>query len=171
MAMHDKVRDVLVPLSEYPNIREGATVRDAFALLRQGNVAGRRFRHILVLGARDQLVGVVGMRDLLKAVFPDYLRATLPGRFEGSLPFYPALSVLWDDTFGADCVLQAAKPIGPHVAPVHTTVAPDDPLTKAAYLMVVADQSMLPVVEEGNLIGVIRVIDVFNHAVEAVLNG
>lgn len=171
MSVHSKVRDVLVPLNEYPHLHEGAAVGDAFALLFEGNASGQRYRHVLVLGERGQLVGVVGLRDLLKAILPDYLRATLPGRYEGNLPAYPALSVLWDDSFDSECGVQAAKPIGPHAAPVPTTVTPDDPLTRATYMMVITEQSMLPVVDGETLVGVVRLVDMFNHAAEVICHG
>jgi CBS domain-containing protein len=166
-----KVRDVLVPLGEYPHLRVDASLRDAFMLMQEGRAQARQYRHLLVIDERDLLVGVLGIRDLLRALFPDYLKATLPGRYEGSLPPYPALSTLWEDSFAAECAAHADKPVGPHLAPVPATVVLDDPLTKAAYLMVVAGENMLPVVEGDRLVGAVRIVDVFARTAEVLLHG
>jgi len=46
-----------------------------------------------------------------------------------------------------------------------------DPITLAAYFMVIHNTSMLPVVDDNRVVGVVRVIDVFNEASKAVLHG
>lgn len=55
------VQDIHVPLSEYPHLAERFTLRDAFALLPVGWTSGRRYRHVLVLKADRQLMGLMGM--------------------------------------------------------------------------------------------------------------
>ncbi len=167
------VQDLLIPLVEYPHIREDSSLRDAFVAIEQGLATGKRFRHVLVLDDKDNLVGLMGMRDILRGVFPDFLRATLPGHSRDAiaLPQYPALALLWQDSFHTQCKEEALKPVKPHMAPVTVTVSPSDPATKAAYLMVFTDSSMLPVVENGSVVGVIRMVDVFNEASKVVLHG
>lgn len=168
-----KVQDLLIPLAEYPHIREDSALRDAFSAIEQGLATGKRFRHVLVLDEKDNLVGLMGMRDILRGVFPDYLRATLPGqtRDANALPQYPALALLWQDSFHTQCRDDASKPVKPHMSPVTATVSPSDPATKAVYLMVFTDSSMLPVVENYKVVGVIRMVDVFNEASKVVLHG
>ncbi|MBU1691961.1 MAG: CBS domain-containing protein [Gammaproteobacteria bacterium] len=168
------VQDLLIPLVEYPHIREDSSLRDAFVAIEQGLTTGKRFRHVLVLDDKDNLVGLMGMRDILRGIFPDYLRATLPGQSRDettSLPQYPALALLWQDSFHTQSREAASKPVKPHMAPVTVTVSPSDPVTKAAYLMVFTDSSMLPVVENHSVVGVIRMVDVFNEASKVVLHG
>ncbi len=162
------VRDILVPLAEYPHIRDSATVREAYAVLHAGYAQGRRFRHLLVLDGEDRLIGLLGIRDLLRAIFPDYLKDVSPTRHQGLDQQFPALSTLWQDDFATQSAVQAAKPIGPHIGPVKATVAIDDPVSKAAYLMVMMESSMLPVSDGKRIVGAVRVIDVFNEAWKAV---
>lgn len=168
-----QVRGILVPLDEYPKVSEDATLRDAFAALQAGFAGGKRYRHLLVLNARGQLAGLLGIRDLLRGLFPDYLRTAEGGRHhhEAPIPDFSALTLVWAETCREQCPVAAAKPVRDFMAPVPAWVGPDDPITKAAYLMVSHDKSMLPVAEAGRLVGVVRMIDVFNEAAKVVLHG
>lgn len=170
MPLGTTIGSILVPLREYPNIGPGATLREAFAVLRNAYTTGKRFRHLLVVDAHERLVGILGIRDLLRGLFPDYLRTAEHSHFEGAQPDFPALTLIWQETCETQCREAARKPIGDFMAPVPATVRVSDPLTMAAYLMVIHDTSMLPVVDGERVVGVVRVIDVFNSASEAVLH-
>ncbi len=170
MPLSKTLRDICVPLSEYPNLSDTATLHDAFAALKAGFEAGRRFRHVLVLNAQDQLVGILGMRDILRGLFPDYLRTGELSRYEAPLPDFPALTLIWAETFQSQSLEAAKRPVRDFMGAVPDRIGPDDPITKAAYLMVIHDTSMLPVVEGERLVGVVRMIDVFNEASKVVLH-
>jgi CBS domain-containing protein len=169
MPLSTTIRDIYIPLVEYPHIRETAVLKDAIAVLHGAYKTGKRFRHILVLDGHDRLVGVLGIRDVLRGLFPDYLRTGEYGHFQGAQPDFPALTLIWQETCATQCKEAAGNPIKGFMAPVPNTVKPGDPLTLAAYLMVIHDTSMLPVVDNGRVLGVVRVIDVFNEASKAVL--
>lgn len=165
-----QVREILVPLDEYPRVREEATLRAAFAALRAGREAGRRYRHVLVLNEREQLIGVIGMRDLLHGLFPDYLRAGEYSHFEGVAGDLASLASIWRDTCQEQCPLAAGKPVREFMAPVPATIAVDAPITLAAYLLVSHGASMLPVLDGDRVVGACRMTDVFNEACKAVLH-
>ena len=168
--LKNRVQDILVPLTEYPHIRDTATLRDAFAVLNESYETGKRYRHILVLNAQGQLVGLIGVRDLLRGVLPDYLRTGELHHFEGGQPDVSSLALIWQETCETQCKAVANNPIRGFMGAVPGTVKPDDPITLAAYLMVTHDSSMLPVVDDRQIIGVVRVIDVFSVACQAVLH-
>jgi CBS domain-containing protein len=168
----NQIRDILVPLEDYPRVHEDATLLDSFRVLHEGFATGRRFRHVLVLDARNRLAGILGMRDILRGLFPDYLRSKeMSHRVEGAVPDFPALTLIWAETCHTQCKEAARKPVKGFMAPVPSSVNITDPITKAAYLMVIHDTSMLPVVEGDRLAGVVRMIDVFNEASKVVLHG
>lgn len=172
MPLSKTIRDICVPLDEYPNVRDHAIFREAFAVLYKGFAAGKRFRHVLVLNDKDQLVGLLGIRDILRGMFPDYLRTQEASeRSQAPVPDFPSLTLIWAETCQTQCREAATKPIRGFTAPVPVSVALDDPITKAAYLMVIHDASMLPVVDGDRVAGVVRMIDVFNEAAKAVLYG
>lgn len=166
----NQIGDIMVPLDEYPKIHEDASLRDAFLALRQGREAGHRYRHVLVLNPRDQLIGLVGMRDLLYGLFPNYLRVDQRTRFEGATDDLAALTSIWRDTCLEQCPIAAAHPVRDCMGPVPTTIAINAPITLAAYLMVSQGSSMLPVLDGDRVVGVCRMTDVFNEASKAVLH-
>lgn len=162
------IKDVLIPLAEYPSVRDNATLRDAFAALQKGHAANLSYRHVLVLDETDHLVGLLGMHDLLGGLLPEFLQEH--GHFEGAQPDYPALALIWQETCETQCREMADKPVRPHMSTVKHRVKQDDPLTLAAYLMAVSKASILPVIEGNRVIGVVRILDVFNAASKAVLH-
>jgi CBS domain-containing protein len=164
------IRDIYHPLAEYPHIRDTAILQEAFAVLHGAYSTGKRFRHLLVLDAQDHLVGVLDIHDLLHGLFPDYLRAGEHQHFEGAQPEFPALTLIWQETCATQCKEAAQNPIKGFMAPVPPSVKLGDPITLAAYLMVIHNSSVLPVVDDGRVAGVVRVIDVFNEASKAVLH-
>ena len=166
----NRVRDILVPLSEYPNIRDTATLRDAFAVLHDAYASGKRYRHILVLDGSGHLVGLLGIRDILHGIFPDYLRTGEHHHFEGPHAEFPALTLIWQETYATKSKEAASKLVKSFMDKVRATIKPDAPLTLAAYLMVINDISILPVVDDGHVVGVIRMVDVFNQAAEVILH-
>lgn len=172
MKIATQIRDIMVPLDEYPKVAEHSTLRDAFAALREGFAGGRRYRHLLVLDGQGQLSGILGIRDILRGLFPDYLRTGEAGRkrHDGPVSDVQALTLVWAETCHEQCPIAAARPVRDFMAPVVATVIPDDPITKAAYLMVSHDQSMLPVADAGRLVGVVRMNDVFDVATEVVFH-
>jgi len=171
MSFSTTIRDIYVPLADYPNIRDSASLRDAFAVLQGAFSSGKRFRHILVLDAHDHLIGLLGIRDLLHGLFPDFLRTGEHSHFAGAQPDVPALTLIWQETCAIQCKEAAKKPISGFMGAVPDTVKLSDPITLAAYLMVLHESSMLPVVEGRKVIGAVRMIDVFNEASKAVLHG
>jgi len=159
----NQVRDILVPLDEYPTVYEDTTLHDAFAALQASRETGRRYRHILVLNQKEQLVGILGMHDLLHGLFPDYLRVGEHSRFEGATNDVANLARIWGDTLVEQSRAAAKHTVQNVMYPPKDIIGPDDPITLAIYLMVSHRTSMLPVVEHGRVIGTCRIPDVFQE--------
>ncbi|TCS72375.1 CBS domain protein [Sulfuritortus calidifontis] len=170
MPLSKSIKDICIPLAEYPHLQDTASLKDAFTVLREAFTTGKRYRHILVLNAKGQLTGILGMRDILRGLFPDYLRTKEHPRHQDPIPDFPALTLIWAETCQSQCPAAAENPIKGFMGSIPAKVNIDDPLTKAAYLLVVHDISMLPVVEGERLVGVVRMIDVFNEAAKLVLH-
>jgi len=165
-----QVRDIMVPFSSYPHISDKANLRDAFVVLHDAYASGHLYRHILVVDDTQRLVGLLGLRDIMRGLFPGYLRTKETSVHAGPIPDFPALTLIWQETCETQCKEAAVNPVNTFMDKVRATIKSDSPLTMAAYLMVINDISMLPVVDEGKMVGVIRMIDVFNHAAGVILH-
>jgi CBS domain-containing protein len=122
-----------------------------------------------VLDATDRLVGVLGFRELLAALLPDYLKPHEPANYEGGCGDLVSLAPLWQEDCAAQCRKAAAMPVGAHVIDARATVAGSDPLVKAIYLFATLNANILPVVEGERIVGVLRRVDVMAAVAEAVL--
>lgn len=71
-----RVKDLMVPLSEYATVSETATLLQAFNAFKaaQGslNQGGHRFRSILVVDKNNRFVGKLSKHDVIEALEPHY---------------------------------------------------------------------------------------------------
>ena len=168
MSVSGNVADHVTPLPNYPHVRDNATLRDVYATLKQKYDSAEQFRSVLVLDSADRLVGVLGMRELLHALLPDYLMRK-PTHFEGADDDVASLAPLWQEDCADQCRKAAAQPVRAHVIPPKATVGATDPLVKAIYLFATLNANILPVVEAGRITGVLRRVDVMAEVAATVL--
>lgn len=95
MSITGTVRELYIPLADYPHVRSDTTLRDVFAVLHASCSSAELFKSILVVDERDRLIGMLGLKNLLYALLPDYLRST--SRFQGAGDDLSALAALWQD--------------------------------------------------------------------------
>lgn len=169
MSISGTVRDLMVELEKFPHVTGKASLRDAFAKLHAASGSSELFRNVLVLDDKDRLLGTLGLKNVLHALLPDYLRHGST-HYQGSSNDVSALAVLWQEDCEEQC-REAHKILAKdHVAPIAATIGADEPLTKAAFLFATTPVNVLPVVEGKKVIGVIRLVDVFDEIVIEVLS-
>lgn len=168
MSVSGTAGDHATLLADYPHVRDSATLRDVFATLKARYDSAEQFRSVLVLDGRDHLVGVLGLRDLLHALLPEYLKHK-PTHLEGAADDVDSLAALWQEDCAEQCRKAAALAAGAHARPVTATLAAGEPLAKAVYLFATLDANILPVTEGGRVIGVLRIVDVLAEVARAVL--
>lgn len=118
------------------SLAHGASRRDAASLMRMARV-----RHLPVLRG-GRLVGVLSHRDLLEAERADCEARMRPEELEAL----------------------GARPIDPLVRGAPVTVGPDCPPARAAELMVRHGIGFLPVVRDGELVGIVTESDLLRLA-------
>ena len=64
---------------------------------------------------------------------------------------------------------RAERPVGDVMQPIKVTLQQDDHLMKIIYEMVENDLSMIPVLEDGSVVGVVRSVDVLDEVSKLVL--
>lgn len=156
------VRDFIVLTDSYPHIKETKTISDAVQTLLSfpGDENGRiRYRGMLVVNENDKLVGRLTLQAILRAL--DKRMADIPERYEGKEGEYQDLAILWEDTFFARCSEKRDTPISDCMIPTQHIVKGGDPLLKALSIMLHSDEVVLPVVEDGAVVGVIRLEEIF----------
>ena len=169
MSISGVVRDLMVPLDNFPHVKGNASLREAFAKLHAASGSSELFRNILVLDEKDQLIGTLGLKNVLHAMLPEYLRHGST-HYQGSTQDLTALSVLWQEDCVENCRQTHKILAKDHVSPIALTIDADEPITKAAFLFATTPVNILPVSEGKKLIGVIRLVDVFDEIVIEVLS-
>jgi len=165
--------EVMIPLEEYPHIPYWFTIRQALMELEKGVVRleGDRCsipRVVLVFNESYQLLGMVRRRDLLKGLELE----TLGGWTGGAARLFrrraPASREL-DDATLARLAERAERQVSEILTPVPATVEAGDTVLHVARVLVEQDISLLPVVEEGGVVGVVRTVEVLREITRLVV--
>lgn len=171
-SQYDTVAALMIPIARYPHLRTEATIREAIhhihAGLAQPELSG--FRRALVLGHNNVLVGIINMPILLRGLEPHVLRTAPGGPYTGYAaqpePGHAmAVQVFWEKIFAQGFGNEPDQPVGDVAQPVSVTVTPDDKLARALHLMLTEKQMVLPVVKDSQVLGVIRMIEIFERVV------
>ena len=161
-------------IAEYPHIQLDAAIKDAFSILKKSYKEGCGFRTILVMDEENHLKGVLTLRDMIRAVVPGFLKEKESPR-SGLQPYmpadqdYPALLLIWEEDFAGKCRKEAEKTVGEVMTKIEKTVKLDDAVSRCAYLMVKHDLIIIPVIDDGKALGVVRQVDVFKEITNMVL--
>lgn len=174
-----RVAEIMIPLDRYPRVQIKDPLSHAVEVIENSELeVGRRrsLPRVLLVFDADQLVGIVRRRDIMRGLEPKFLVAQpLEYRiklFEVGLDSH--LSELSKE-FSLERVVkglreQATRPVGDVLRPISTTLKPDDRMMKAIYEMVSLNESLIPVVEKDEVLGVVRSVDVF-HELAQLLRG
>lgn len=167
------VKDVYIEIEHYPNISLNAPIGEAIHVMHHELEEKTKYRTVLVVDDDDHLKGYLSVFDLIRAVGPDYLQKNRPG-VKSNQPFaimdqdMSALSLIWQEGFTLKMHDELAKPVSKYMTRMDYQVSLNDPIAKCLYLMLFSDLLILPVLENDEVIGVIRMIDLFNLIAENV---
>lgn len=164
MSTRKGIKDIMVTIDDYPHIPGDTTLKTAIGIVRAAMVEGKScYQPMIALVLGDNgLLGTLRMRDILKGLEPMFL--TPSETVQGYSDDASALAVLWDTLFNREAKERIERPISEVMNPVRVVVDVDDPIVKAAYLMINNDLLILPVVEEGKrVVGMVRMIEVFEE--------
>ncbi len=167
-----EIHELYVPIAEYPHIGPEAELGEAFTLLyRLHAEEGKGYRAVLVVDEDGHLKGILTMKGMVRALGPGFLKSKLPQKghqpYQGLETEFPALAHLWQDQFSEQCRVEAKAKVKEIMDKVKEPVRTTDPIAKAAYLMILRDTVVLPVVENGNVVGVVRLVDIFEEMAKA----
>jgi len=166
MPTKTKVKDLMIPLEDYPHIPYWFTLRQAMAIVREAAIkfeGSFEPRSVLVFDEKYQLMGILTLRDIIKGLEPKFLQESVLIKAD------PSLTVLLGEVFGPKMKEQAQKPVSEVMSPIKVTVNADDPISKALALMIRENVGMMPVMQDNRVAGMIRLSDLFGVISQAVL--
>jgi CBS-domain-containing membrane protein len=128
-------------------------------------------RVVLVFDEKYQLMGMVRRRDILRGLEPDFL-SQKPISYRRKLfdvKVDPNLSEISFDKIIFGVRERAERPVSEVMIPIETTVDYEDHIVKVIYEMNQHDLSILPVLRDNKVVGVVRTVDVFHEIAKSVL--
>ncbi len=168
-----KVRDVMVPLKDYAVVSEDKPLKEAVAMLRKVyceveseacTEAGHRA--ILVMGPNDELVGVMDFRCIQRVLIPE-VAGSISERLRSlgvSIAFAEADAETLDESrasFRARVLKNAETRVKDVMLKPKGVIQAEDDLLTALKLMHRDRIVVLPVYDNGKLVGVLRDSDLF----------
>lgn len=146
-----KAKDIVV--KDYETISPEASVKEAAKLIFNGKVRTTGYKPfgVMVVDDTGRLLGMVSMFDILYHLRPPFLNYEV-----GSFSIWKGEIEVYIDHFKDLRVEQIMS------TPV-ITVAPDDDLMIVIDLMVKKKYRRIPVVDNGKIVGIVYLSDVFYH--------
>ncbi len=164
--------ELMIALERYPHVPYWFSLRQVVAVMEktkllselEGNPSLARF--VLVCNESYKLLGISRRRDILRGLKPHSLAGLPPeeGGEEASAGD-PVTFESWKEELAG----QAETPVSEVMMPIQTTVDYDDHLLKVIREMVENNISMIPVVRDHMVVGVIRSVEVFREIAQLIL--
>ncbi|NNF52572.1 MAG: CBS domain-containing protein [Gammaproteobacteria bacterium] len=167
-------RDLMVPLDKYPSVTKEDTLAFAAKALSEwhidmaGSISMPRFA--LVLSDDAELVGIVRRRDILRGLAPSFLVADISDHPEKmfDVEVDPNLAEMLSDRAEEKLRKKAKALVGEVCDEITLTVQADDPLIRVVREMVRHDRAIIPVQENGVVVGVVRTVEVLGMTAELI---
>ena len=160
------VRELMIPLEDYPHIPYWFTIRQAMAIVREAAIkfeGSFEPRAVLVFDEKYQLMGMLTLRDIIKGLEPRFMHETALVKAD------PNLTVLMGDLFGPGMREASQKPVSEVMSPIKVTISGNDSIAKAVFLMIQENVGMMPVIQDSKVAGMIRLSDLFTEISKLVL--
>ena len=164
--MSTVVKDLIVPLDAFPHLKSDEPVHSAVGQLFSHTINGSGkllYDELLVVNSQNQYVGRLTIRGILTCYFPSLFDGGQKGVFSGKQEKFSDLAILLEDSFQGECKRQGALPVSQFMTPPLKSIKADTHPLHAAEVMMIENQSCLPVVEGTAVIGVVRLIDLFKN--------
>ena len=145
-----RAKDVMIPLHDY--LTPDTSITEMVNLFRTAVRSENRVgvNGLPVLGREGKLVGLISMRDILKAVYPNYMSMMNLGQFT------------WDGMLETLARQARRKKVEEVMSRTVITVAEDDPVLECIGLMLKHNIRRLPVLDRsGKVVGMVYESDIF----------
>jgi len=170
MQMMKRAEEIMIPMDRYPHVPYWFSLRQVMAIMENAefNVDGKKSlpRFALVFDESYQLLGIIRRRDIFRGLEPQFL-ASEKITYRKKLfdvKVDPNLSEMSYDKLLRGVIEKAESVQARQVMrEIKETVEHDDHIIKVIYEMVDNNVSLLPVVKDGQVVGVVRSVELFNE--------
>ncbi len=152
-----RVKDIMTPIDEYSSISVNSTVGEAISVLKKSfcpieNGPCNGHRTVLVY-ENDELAGIITFRVLLMSIEPRFMKVD-----------QWAVPVFWEGLFTERCREEARKKVKDIMTPIRlVALDADDTIIKAVHAIIKHKLGSLPVVQDGAIIGMVRINEIFHE--------
>ncbi|MGW8194798.1 MAG: CBS domain-containing protein [Desulforhopalus sp.] len=158
------IRDLVIPIERYPHLNENQTLQEAiqsFMSFRAGQREHLHYDMLFVVNDKNQLVGRMSMMDIMRGLAPHLLDDAKVNKFDGKAGEYSDLIYLYETSTFSECGKNRNKPIKPLIHSIDFSLAADTHILKALVMMAARKDNDVPVREDGTIIGVLRLEEIF----------
>ena len=140
MSTEKVVKDVMIDVFEYPHVPYWFTIKQAIMVIKKSVIGTEKCIHPMAVLVFDEKYNILGTLTL-----GDILK-------------------------GLESKDKAESPVSEVMVPAKFFVAPEDPLSKAADLMLTNNLVLLPVIEEDKkkFVGVVRMVEIFDELTSSI---
>ncbi|MCL6558863.1 MAG: CBS domain-containing protein [Firmicutes bacterium] len=152
-----RVKDIMTPIEEYSSVSANSTVGEAVSILKKSfcpepEAPCNGHRTVLVFD-NNKLAGMVTFRALLTAIEPRFMKVD-----------QWAVPVFWEGLFTERCREEARKKVRDIMTPISlVTIDANDTIIKAVHAMIKHKLGSLPVVNDGTVVGMVRIAEIFHE--------
>jgi len=166
--------ELMIPLDKYPHLPYWFTLRQAMAEFENSSleIDGRKSlpRVALVFDERYQLLGMVRRRDILRGMEPEFLASLPPTERRQMLDNKEGdVAGLSLEKIMDEARRRARLKVSEILVPVECVADHDDHIIKVIYEMNSNKVALVPVMKEGQVVGVIRSVDIFHQFAKLIL--
>ncbi len=160
--------DLMIPLDDYPHIPYWFTIREAIAMMHHSEIEkkGRKSlaRAVLVFDEEYNLLGMARRRDILSGLNPERnMKEAHHSKQIYEIKSDPDLLEMSSEALIKNLPEMAKKQVGDIMRPLKQTLNHDDHIMTIIYEMNETQMSMLPVLKDGVVAGVVRTVEVMNE--------
>ncbi len=155
----------MIPLSGFPCMKESGTVQEAIQQLRSfcpiGSTGPCGFSELMVVDDKGGLIGRVTQQGILRVLFSSLLDPIDIKPFEGRTIEYSDLATLLDGVLMKEGANHLNATVTRVIEKDIRTLSASTDLIHAMSIMVIGKETVLPVLESGKLVGVVKLAEVF----------
>ncbi len=168
-----KARDIMIHIDDYSKVSMNDTVKDAVSnllssfnkFISSGRIMETGHRSLLVFDDDDQVVGILSITDLIRALRPAYLSAAKPSTAD-SMQYS---TMFWQGLFTSQARQLAGKKVGDIMSETPLKVDQSANLMEVAELLFSSGIRRMLVTDHEEIIGIVREQEIFFEIANIIL--